>query len=248
MVSIEQIREVFSKGSIMLSKNVMVIAYPKEGEYVNEGIERGNNQSIFEAIIESCESFRIILDSDGIRLVLKFGGTIYETPAYFEAIQHELTSEEMEEIANSMSHGVQVKECGNKFVEFFDGANLEDEKDLVERFLLFSNWVDESEDDGVSSLAAYQRWQAIEKESKNFRKYAGECEIECLPPDRYSHGVGSIAYIYSGEGKRVIEFSGRSKSAFVKLIHCSDGVGLEFDHYKDEEILTIVVGTERDKY
>lgn len=241
----KQISKTFSKGSVVLSDNLIIVSF---GSGVSQAIWCGEPQRVFESMITGCKAFRIHMSpEDGFRLIFEFDEQVSSGTIYYQPIEREKTLDEIKKaIQESRGEKVDVD-----FASFFKGVSLDDEAAVMSGFLDFLDAYDKAQDNGVSSLLAAKRWQLLSDESMSFRKKVRVFDdIEYMPPDRYSNGVGSITFSCFSKRPRTLVVTGAQKDSLVQMVRLSDGVDFDCwiaeDHGK-EAVFQIIVGTERDR-
>lgn len=239
----QKICNTFPRCSVIFSDDLIIVSF---GSGVSQSVWRGEPQQVFVSLLDSCKLFRIYMNpQDGFRLIFEFDRMVCSGTVYYQPIEREKTREEILKIIND----AQPEKLDIDFASFFDGVPIDDEAAVLQGFLEFLEARDKSEDSGVSSLMAARRWDLIDKESNSFLNNVKVFDdIEYIPPDRYSNGVGSITLSCFSRKARTILFDSGLKAQLLKLVKLSDGV--DFDcwiskRHGAEAVFQIIIGTER---
>lgn len=232
---VNSIRETFSRGSVSFSDNVIMVSF---GNGVSQSIA-GSQQVMFESMLSECELFKIVMSpKDGFRMVFEYSKPTADDAVYYRPVGSRPA------VVIDQSRRVFAN---NGLTEAFDGVDLSDEAAVKAAFARFMEAMELADDDGVFSIKKTKQWGSVQRAAYQFREYAGFLdEFELLPPDSHSNGVGSIAFIYSANKRRVLRFKDEAKAALLQMIRYSDGI--DFDCWIDgDAVFEMVVGTERDQ-
>lgn len=214
MQKIDEIRHVFSKGSVCLSDEGIMVFYTYRESWFTDEI-KGNNKMVFERLIGNCGSFGVqYIPGKFIKIIFIFDG-ISDKLVFYKPIDKHIPLEDVETFMREY-------ELSKEFVDFVTEESL-NEDDIIGRI---TEWVMLKNSEYLDSvkMKSITSWEGFCNLTQEIVNYCGG-EAELIAPAIGNDGSCELRF---PEGiSDVIWFDGESKRVFLKLVMLSELVTIE---------------------
>lgn len=222
--SINSIRRTFPHGGVVLSGNLVSIAYPNPLDIEMTEVIREDGMAVFSELIAESTAFRFIMDPNrGLRIVFEFlypinrGDLIYHPPL------KQLLS--YDDYLDRVSEG------------------------MVEQDISYNIGLDEimdlDKDPSVPGFQKHKQWLSLVEAHEKLMPYLGFCGVEIGEPD-YPGDEASIMYSFKSNKQRVLDFRDDSKVAFLNFIRVNREFEIDYAIGDGEALMEFTVGTDGD--
>lgn len=218
MIGIEEIREAFSKGGIVLKNGNCVVIYTFKDRWVTQSFS-DKNKEVFYAIIEKCNRLSIQLKKgSSIQYEFEMSENDDSSIIFYTPIKNELTTEELEQLCKDIKPS-------EGFLKFIDGTIDNDEafkKKLEE-------WTEIVMDKNKPKIRNVETLRGFPKVLNGCSKLAKVLSAEMIveKPDEYSDGY--IEMQIPEILNRKIIISGKNKDILADTVLLSECVDLEMN-------------------
>ena len=245
MRKIEEIREAFSKGHIVVGKRGVFVIYnnPPKGEYwISQSID-GDQKPVFEDLLNSADILRIstkIGESATIGFLSNkvIGGEFQDT--VFMRIEEELTREQIKERKAAIQPDEKRKQdMQDLFNKHFDGVDLDDKSEVLSNA---ANWlmaVMEYNKPNAAPISVFRSWKELKKYAQAFyQTYPKIGEMEISDPTA-TFPNGYVEFTIASKKNEEFVFPEKAKDLFYKMLLASESYYMEFYIADDEVYITI---------
>ena len=149
---INEIRNAFSKGSIVVSQRGIEVFYTYKGQWFSQSID---NPRIFGNLLDSSDGF--VIDYRAGRFIRFVFENVDDSRqvVFYSPLVSEVSVEELQEILEREGN------VSDEFIEFFMGTDLDDEESIAERFLDWIKRYDEEIDESIVNLSDVRKREAM---------------------------------------------------------------------------------------
>lgn len=200
---IEDIRNTFSKGSIVLqSENCSVIYYDKG--WVTQSIE-GSGIEVFTKLISNCKKVSLLIKKgNSIRLSFINNNTNDEKVNFYSPIEREYSELTIEDL-------IKIINPSKRFIEFMDGTNMNNEDAIFNKMIEWTETKTEEMKSNVRYFDSQKKWPVFKQKALQLsNKYA--CQTEVIEADGITEGYINIEFpevftrplIFSNENKKLL--------------------------------------------
>lgn len=242
MDGIEEIRNTFSKCSIVLNNEGVCAIFMNKTGWIGQSIYTEPNMKTFKSLLNGCD--RLVFDftpSGVFRLVFNFksDGKVF---AIYPPLEHEMTKEEYEALRKKWHEEAVAKRGGqeesDEFYEAFAGVDTKDEVAVIEGFKKLIKIQEEQKLDGyVFDLDTKRQWEEMKKLVPRLAKFQNYFDIEF--EDFVPEG-GFIELRYKNFKTRNFVISTELKQIFCDLMELTESVDLEVSC--ENEVCNITFG------
>lgn len=222
MVSIDNIRQAFSKGSIAITGSGISIFYQNKDQWVTQEIRADSIGVIsemlskFDRMVIQCIAGKMIKISfikslDGQEMVL------------YPPIEEEMSIDELRDLME-LSDDPSVEQSRDEFFNFFIGTCLDDHDEVLEKVREFIEI--KSGNSNAVSGPVIDRWRELQQCVLSFAGCFG-FDSECCDPKGQSNGY--VEVFYPDGYDKPIRVSGKSKELLLQALHVCQLLSLEFD-------------------
>ena len=205
-MNISDIREIFSKGSVALTKTGIRILYTNKDGWITQSIE--SNKETLSDLIKNCKSV-VIECVRGFTIKVSFLENVTDRKTI---LYQPIDNDDCEEFDTSIIEG------DSEFFDFFIGADLNDTADFIGRVNDFLEYYDCKRELTEYDFRKYQKdWASFKKVVTEFSNLTGS---------RYEEEDREWITVYFPEGKK-ISISDRSKFLFSRAVDMSEVVDIE---------------------
>lgn len=167
MANIEEIRESFSKGTVVVSSDGVSVFYTYAERWFSQSVS-GKSKRVFLDLLEACDSFGIECKAERFIKLIFTRKTDGKTVVFYQPLTEEVSIEEMQAIMAS------TEPCED-FLEYMDGADLQDDEELYERLL---GWIEKVSSTRENDVPDSEKWELIyEFANKLARFCVCTCEV-----------------------------------------------------------------------
>ena len=217
MTGIEEIRNTFSKGNIVLSDGNISVIYSDQ-DWITQSMD-GEHKSVFSGLLESSEKFSIrIKKGNSIRFGF-ISGENGQVAMYYSPLEKEMAKEEIDELLRNMNPS-------EEFMEFFNGVDLQDGDEVLEKIGEWTEKVSDRFKRKVRSVDKLRSWPEIKSKALRFANSNG-CQTEIIEPDDISDG--SIDIQVPEDLTRPLVFTDKNKLDLIELVDMCEEVALEMN-------------------
>lgn len=218
MTGINEIREAFSKGGIVLKNGNCVVIYTFNDRWVTQSLSN-RSKEIFYNLIENCDRLSIQLKKgNSIRYEFEMDENGDDSIIFYAPIKNELTTEELEQICRDIRPS-------EEFLNFIDGT-IDNDDVFREKLAEWTEIVMDKKKPKIRNVETLRGFPKIlELCNKLVKALSAEMIIE--RPDEYSDGFIEIQIpeIFT----RKIIIYGKNKDFFADAVSLSECVDLEMN-------------------
>lgn len=245
MRKIEEIRETFSKGHIVVGKRGVFVIYnnPPKGEYwISQSID-GDQKPVFEDLLNGADTFKIstkIGESATIGFLSNeiVGGEFSDMlfPRLEEELSHEQIRKKMEGIPKDEKRQQDMQDL---FLKHFDGVDIKDEREVLSNA---ANWLmavmEYNKPDAVP-ISVFRSWKELKKYAQAvYQAYPKIGEIEISDPTTTIPN-GYVEFTIASKRDEEFAFPQKAKELFYRMLLASESYYMEFYIAEDEVYVTL---------
>lgn len=245
MRKIEEIREAFSKGNIIVGKRGVFVIYnsPPDGEYwISQSID-GNQKPVFEDLLRDSDRFRISTRI-GESVTIGFlsdkavGGEFNDV--FFPRVEDEASQAEIKKKLDSIpKNEKRQQEMQDLFQKHFDGVDINDESAVLSNA---ANWlmaVMEFNKPDAAPISVFHSWKELKRYAQAFyQAYPKIGEVEFGDPTTVSPN-GFVEFTIASKKDEEFVLPEKAKELFYKMLLVSESYYMECYIAEDEVYVTI---------
>lgn len=227
---LQQIREAFDKGSIIIAGNTLSITYIKDGVFYPDQllcVEKHDSKRVFEQILENSDSFEIhVMQRGKMRLDFK----VHDSPGSNKGVcflplkrgisEEDLSSKMRDIIARNQERALELSGVFEKY----DFDNPIDADEAVLEF--FDMALQRNEDDNIYESSNSDAWDSLLSAALDFYDTQRLGELEITEPDEDTSGFLEFS-IGTAKSHLGVAMSGKSKERFLHI--CKNATDISFE-------------------
>ena len=249
MRTVKELRQAFSKGSILISKRGVFVIYHRpldSKRWITQSLE-GDYKATFEDLLDNADRFKI---ATHIGSGSEFGflnDSVVDgefDDVIFPRLEEELSIQEIRERARGIPPDPErIKAVRQMLKDAFGGRDLSDDDDVAEGL---SNWLlalAERDHPKVVPIQQLRTWGTLERYAREFYQdfpKIGTMEFE--PPTAYEPS-GSVTFNIISNKNEEFLFSQKAKDLFYKMLYTADSICIESGLSESEVYLNITFFT-----
>lgn len=245
MRKIEEIREAFSKGHILVGKRGVFVIYnnPPAGEYwVSQSID-GNHKSVFEDLLRDSDRFRIstkIGESVSVGFLSDKAIDGEFEDMVFPRLEEELSQAEIKKrLSESPKDPRRQQDMQDLFLKHFDGVDIKDEGAVLSNA---ANWlmaVMKYNKPDAAPIKVFHSWKELKRYAQAFyQAYPKIGEVEFGDPTTISPS-GFVEFTIPSKKDEEFILPAKAKELFYKMLLVSESYYMECYIAEDEVYVTI---------
>lgn len=245
MRKIEEIREAFSKGHIVVGKRGVFVVYnnpPEDSKWISQGID-GNELLTFVDLFGGSDRFQIATKiNDSVTLGFLSDKTIEGEfqDAIFPRIEEELTQEQIRERRAAIKPDAKrQQDMQDLFLKHFDGVDIKDEGAVLSNA---ANWLmavmEYNKPDAVP-FKAFHNWKALKQYAQAFYQAYPKIGEMTLDDPTPIMPQGYVEFNIACKKNEVFLLPDKAKDLFYKMLASSDCFGIDTGFIDDEIYINI---------
>lgn len=217
-MNVDGIRNAFSKGSVAITHDGILVFYTHKDSWVSQSIFN-DNMRVFQDLVSHCDGL-IIKVIKGEMVKLGFGYILdNQDTVFYSPVEREVSIDELRNVANDINNGDNAG-----FFDFFMGVDLDDNDAILEKLRDFFVQRESERKTNMVDIPRLIRWRKVHRLAVGFANLAGfSCETS-EPGDGFD---GSVTIQFPEEFDKPITISGNLKKSLEELLDASSGVGIE---------------------
>lgn len=226
MNEIQQIRECFSRGNVVLSPSGISVIYTELPQVTQcFDVDFQNTFDTFREIVNSSQYISVSINP-GKSIAYNFRiPDMFDDAIMYTQLSHELSLEELEAISNEINDN----ESGNSdLFQFFDGADFEDDCDISNRLREFIAFDREKHKSGIIDLPVVSRFGKL-RESIKVLQRRGFPDIEISEPQFRDdiEPTGFVSIWFDPNMKSITFFMDDNMREFQKMCSVARNADIE---------------------
>lgn len=245
MRKIDEIREAFSKGHIVVGKRGVFVIYnnpPKDSKWISQGID-GNELLTFVDLLGGSGLFQIATKiNDSVTLGFLSDKTIDGEfqDTIFPRLEEELTREQIKERKAAIQPDEKRKQdMQDLFLKHFSGINTDDEREVLSNA---ANWlmaVMEYDKPDAVPLKAFRNWKELKRYAQAFYQAYPKIGEMTLDDPTPTMPQGYVEFNMVSRKSEVFVLPDKAKELFYKMLAASDCFEIENGFINDEVFVNI---------
>ena len=223
MTKIDEIRNAFSKGNVVIDEKGIAIIYTQNDRWITQEFDP-KYQAVFADLLKHSDGLIINHQKDKSARFRFCINLENQNPVVFSALKEEMSLEQLDKIVELSMKESMAKKNQDKFFEFFIGTDINDQDIFIEKLAEWTEIIDEANRTNVKSLSAVIRWKEILKKATLLAGFLG-CEYEIL--DNNKDYDGSIALFLPEDAQKTIKILKKKKELFIELLEISIATCIE---------------------
>jgi len=212
-VSIQGIREIFSKASVSFSRTGIAVYYTYDERWVSQSIS-DERKRMLSALISKSDEFHIdCVNGKFVRFLFCHG---YEGMdfAFYCPVEKEVSLEELKRLVRE----AQETEQSERFFSFMSDVNTNERSEIMRKL---SEWISEVDGNQETRYGSRAIWEIKRLATILCRKF--KCEYNLINPSFDFDGCVEIQFPAGMRTKLI----GENKDIFNKLVDISSDVDIE---------------------
>lgn len=167
MANIEEIRESFSKGTVVVSSDGVAVFYTYAERWFSQSIS-GKAKQVFLDLLEASDSFGIECKAERFIKLIFTRKTDGKMVVFYQPLTEEVSIEEMQAI-------MAATEPSEDFLEYMDGSDLRDDEELYDRLL---GWIEKVNSVREKDIPDAGKWELMHEFAARLARFCVcTCEV-----------------------------------------------------------------------